>query len=77
MNIRVLIKVISLFSALITLSLPGKTIELFDVETEKNSNYKNIILNKKIFSQKIKVSEQNLYKKIFKEILFSQNLNEA
>ena len=67
MNIRNYIKAISLILALINLSFSGKTTELFKVDNKKDSQFKNINLNKNEFSQSIEAFDENSHKKIFKD----------
>ncbi len=62
MNIRNLVKSISLISAIINFSPSGKTIELFSFEEKRNPT-KNIFVTKKLFPESKKLLEQNSSKK--------------
>ena len=63
MNIRKLVKFISLFFTLINLFPPVKAIEFFTNGTKRNLQNKDIVYSKKIFPQNRKILEHNSYKK--------------
>ena len=72
MNIKNLVKIISIVSALINSSSPANTIELLAFEAKKNTRTNNIFLTK-VFTKNIKVSPKNFFKEHIDN--FSENSN--